>query len=137
MRPGTSVFNDLNTLRGGFCTPEQIAASILATVVSDAVAGQVVLDAGSKTLTSDRCVPAPKSGYGFLPDYPEAVITKLTEEHAQVDIRRYPKPPTVGERLTIIPNHICPCVNLQDAAWLLEADGSLRPLCIDGRGQLT
>ena len=137
VRPGTSVFNDLNTLRGGFCTPEQIAASILATVVSDAVAGQVVLDAGSKTLTSDRCVPAPESGYGFLPDYPEAVITKLTEEHAQVDIRSCPKPPTVGERLTIIPNHICPCVNLQDAAWLLEADGSLRPLCIDGRGQLT
>jgi D-serine deaminase-like pyridoxal phosphate-dependent protein len=137
VRPGTSVFNDLNTLRGGFCTADDIAATILATVVSDAVAGQVVLDAGSKTLTSDRCVPAPDSGYGFLPDYPEAMITKLTEEHAQVDIRCCPKPPSVGERVTIIPNHICPCVNLQDLAWWKERDGGLRPLAINGRGRLS
>ncbi len=137
VRPGTNVYNDLNTLRGGFCTADDIAATILATVVSDAVAGQVVLDAGSKTLTSDRCVPAPNSGHGFLPDYPEAVITKLTEEHAQVDIRGCPKPPSVGERVTIIPNHICPCVNLQDLAWWKERDGGLRPLTINGRGRLS
>jgi D-serine deaminase-like pyridoxal phosphate-dependent protein len=137
VRPGTNVYNDLNTLRGGFCTADDIAATILATVVSDAVAGQVVLDAGSKTLTSDRCVPAPDSGYGFLPDYPEAMITKLTEEHAQVDIRGCPKPPSVGERVTIIPNHICPCVNLQDLAWWKERDGGLRPLTINGRGRLS
>ena len=137
VRPGTNVFNDLNTLRGGFCSADDIAATILATVVSDAVAGQVVLDAGSKTLTSDRCVPAPDSGYGFLPAYPEAVIKKLTEEHAQVDIHQCPKPPAVGERLTIIPNHICPCVNLQDVAWWKESDGSLQPLTIDGRGRLS
>ncbi len=46
IRPGTNVFNDLNTLRGGFCDPSDCAATVLATVVSDAVAGQVVLDAG-------------------------------------------------------------------------------------------
>lgn len=137
IRPGTSVFNDLNTLRAGFCSADDIAATIVATVISDAVAGQVVLDAGSKTLTSDRCVPAPESGYGFLPDYPDAVITKLTEEHAQVDIRGCSKPPSVGDRVTIIPNHICPCVNLQDTTWWQEPDGSLRPLPVDARGRLS
>ncbi len=137
IRPGTTVFNDLNTLRGGFCTGDDIAATILATVVSDAVAGQVVLDSGSKTLTSDRCVPTPESGYGFLPDYPDAVITKLTEEHAQVDITGCPKPPSVGERVTVIPNHICPCVNLQNVAWWVEADGSVRTLNVDARGRLS
>lgn len=137
IRPGTSVFNDLNTIRGGFCSAEDVAATVLATVVSDAVTGQIVLDAGSKTLTSDRCVPSPDSGHGFLPDYPEAVITKLSEEHAQVDIRNCLRPPSVGERVTIIPNHICPCINLQDVAWWKERDGSLRPLPIDGRGRLS
>jgi D-serine deaminase-like pyridoxal phosphate-dependent protein len=137
IRPGTNVFNDLNTLRGGYCSADDIAATILATVVSDAVGGQVVLDAGSKTLTSDRCVPSPDSGYGLLPDYPEAVIAKLTEEHAQVDITRCPKPPSVGERVTIIPNHICPCVNLQQVTWWKEGDGSLRPVVVDARGRLS
>jgi D-serine deaminase-like pyridoxal phosphate-dependent protein len=43
----------------------------------------------------------------------------------------------VGERVTVIPNHICPCINLQDAVWWREADGHLRPLTIDARGRLS
>ena len=60
-RPGTYIFNDMNTVHGGFCTIDDCAARIVATVVSIAVPGQVVIDAGSKTLTSDRCGPAPES----------------------------------------------------------------------------
>lgn len=137
IRPGTNVFNDMNTVRGGYCTFDDCAATILATVVSDAVAGQVVLDAGSKTLTSDLCGPAPDSGHGHLVDYPDATIVKLTEEHAQVDVRRCPRPPQVGERVVIIPNHICPCVNLQNVAWWHEEGDRLRPLTIDARGRLS
>ena len=81
IRPGTYVFNDMNTVRGGFCTLDDCAAAILCTVVSDAVAGQVVLDGGTKTFTSDRCGPAPDSGHGFIVEYPDAMITKLTEEN--------------------------------------------------------
>jgi len=43
----------------------------------------------------------------------------------------------VGERVTVIPNHICPCVNLQDTAWLQQADGRLRRLPVDARGRLS
>jgi hypothetical protein len=39
--------------------------------------------------------------------------------------------------VTVIPNHICPCINLQDAVWWREADGHLRPLTIDARGRLS
>ena len=137
IRPGTLVYNDMNTVRGGFCTLADCAARIVCTVVSDAVAGQVVLDGGSKTFTSDRCIPQPDSGHGHVVEYPEAVPTKLSEEHAQVDVRRCPRPPRVGERVTVIPNHVCPCVNLQDRAWWLEADGTARPLPIDARGRLS
>ena len=137
IRPGTSVYNDMNTVRGGFCTLADCAASILCTVVSDAVNGQVVLDGGTKTFTSDRCGPAPESGHGHVVEYPEAVVTKLTEEHAQVDVTRCAVRPRVGERLSVIPNHICPCINLQDAVWWREPDGRLRRLATDARGRLS
>jgi D-serine deaminase-like pyridoxal phosphate-dependent protein len=136
IRPGTYIYNDMNTVRGGFCTLDDCAARTISTVVSTAVPGQVVIDAGSKTLTMDRCVPAPDSGHGYILEYPEAVIKRLSEEHAQVDVRACPRPPELGERVTVIPNHICPCVNLQDAIWWRDAEGQLIELAIDARGLL-
>jgi len=137
IRPGTYVFNDVNSWRGGYCQLEDCAARIISTVVSTAVPGQVILDAGSKTLTSDPCLTSPGDGHGYLPAFPNAKIAKLSEEHAQVDVRQCPHPPTLGERVEIIPNHICPCVNLQDRFWWKEEDGSVAPLPVDARGRLT
>ena len=132
-RPGTYVFHDMNGVRGGYATFDDVAATIRATVVSTAVPGQFVLDCGSKTLTSDRCGPAPESGHGHILEYPDAKIVKLTEEHAQVDARECDRRPRVGERVTVIPNHICPCVNLQDYVWWKEGD-ELRRVSVDARG---
>jgi len=136
IRPGTYLYNDMNTVRGGYCTLDDCAARIICTVVSTAVPGQVVIDAGSKTLTSDRCAPAPDSGHGHLIEYPEARIARLSEEHGQVDIRLCRASPKLGERVTVVPNHICPCVNLQDAAWWRDEEGRLQELPIDARGLL-
>jgi D-serine deaminase-like pyridoxal phosphate-dependent protein len=136
IRPGTYIFNDMNTVRGNWCTFDDCAARIVVTVVSTAVPGQVVIDAGSKTLTSDRNALLPDSGYGYVVEYPQAVIVKLNEEHGQIDIRGCEQSPSLGERLTVIPNHICPCVNLIDAAWWME-DGQCEPLPIDARGKLS
>lgn len=137
IRPGTYVFNDLNTVRGGFCTLEDCGLRVVATVVSTAVPGQFVLDSGSKTLSSDRCATAPESGHGLVCEYPDAKIVKLSEEHAQVDARDCQRLPKLGERVTLIPNHVCPCVNLQDSVWLREPDGRLEKLTIDARGKLS
>jgi D-serine deaminase-like pyridoxal phosphate-dependent protein len=136
IRPGTYIYNDMNTVRGGYCTLEDCAARLICTVVSTAVPGQVIIDAGSKTLTSDRCAPAPDSGHGHVLEYPEARITRLSEEHGQVDIRACRSSPQLGERVTVIPNHICPCVNLQDAVWWRDEEGQLQELLIDARGLL-
>jgi D-serine deaminase-like pyridoxal phosphate-dependent protein len=136
IRPGTYVYNDMTIVRGGYCTVDNCAARVICTVISTAVPGQVVLDAGSKTLTSDRCGTAPNSGHGYIVEYPQAVITKLTEEHGQVDVQQCTRSPRLGERVSVIPNHICPCVNLHDSAWWQETDGTLRPLPIDARGKL-
>lgn len=136
IRPGTYIFSDMNGVRGGYTTIDDCAARILATVVSDAVPGQVVVDAGSKTLTMDRCGPAPDSGHGHIVEYPQAIITKLTEEHGQVDIRQCGKSPRVGERVTIIPNHICPCINLQDRVWWVNDASEPQPMAVDARGKV-
>ena len=136
IRPGTYVFNDMNEVGVGHAGLEDCAARVVCTVMSTAVPGQIVIDAGSKTLTQDRCGPAPDSGHGHVVELPGARITKLSEEHGQVDVRecggRIPK---VGDRLTVIPNHICPCINLQDRVFWNER-GDLRPLDVDARGRV-
>ncbi len=137
IRPGTYVYNDMNTVHGGYCELKDCAARIVCTVMSDAVPGQVVIDAGSKTLTSDRCISAPESGHGYVAEYPEAKITHLSEEHGQVDVTACDRKPAIGERLTVVPNHICPCVNLQDTVWWLRPDQPLEPMAIDARGKIT
>jgi D-serine deaminase-like pyridoxal phosphate-dependent protein len=136
IRPGTYIYNDMNTVRGGYCELDDCAARIVCTVISDAVAGKVVVDAGSKTLTSDRNAPRPESGFGHIVEYPEAVITRLSEEHGEVDVRSCQRRPRVGERVMIVPNHICPCINLQDAVMLRETSGAVRRLKIDARGMI-
>jgi D-serine deaminase-like pyridoxal phosphate-dependent protein len=135
IRPGTYVYYDMNGVHGGYAKLEDCAARIHATVVSTAVPGQFVIDAGTKTLTSDKCGPAPESGHGYLVEYPDARIVKLTEEHGQVDSRACSRVPKVGERVTVIPNHICPCVNLQDRVWWKE-EGQVRAVDVDARGRV-
>lgn len=136
IRPGTYVYNDMNCVHGGCAELSDCAARIISTVVSTAVPGQIVLDAGSKTLTSDRCGPASDSGHGFIVEYPEAKITKLSEEHAQVDVTRCDKRPAIGQRVSVIPNHICPCINLQDRVWWREPGAPPTPLTVDARGKV-
>jgi len=137
IRPGTYIYNDWNQVTRGVCSEADCAARLLCTVVSDAVPGKRVIDAGSKALSSDRLAVDPEEGgYGRLVDYPEARMVRLTEEHGEVDISRCAAPPRLGDRVWVIPNHICPCVNLFDAAWVREADGNLEPLPIEARGKV-
>jgi D-serine deaminase-like pyridoxal phosphate-dependent protein len=136
IRPGTYIYNDASVLAGGYCTLDHCAATVVATVISTAVKNKFVLDAGSKTLTQDRRSHDPDTaGFGYLVEYPDAVITRLSEEHGEVDASKCANRPNLGDRLHIIPNHICPCINLHDTVWLQEA-GQLRSLQIDARGKV-
>ncbi len=137
IRPGTYVYNDWNTASAGYCVIEDCAARVACTVVSTAVLGKVVIDAGSKTLTSDRLMSDPQhGGFGHVVGFPEARVVRLTEEHGEVDVSRCPTPPALAARVWVIPNHICPCVNLQDSAWIKQDGGALEPLRVDARGML-
>lgn len=141
VRPGTYIYNDMNTVAAGFAALDDCAATLVCTVVSTAVPGQVIVDAGSKTLAMDRCIPAPDSGFGHVVGLPGAQVVKLSEEHGTIDVTQVDgggQIPKIGDRVAIVPNHICPCVNLQDIALLRSAETrTLRPLKIDTRGKLS
>ncbi len=135
IRPGTYVYNDMNTVARGYCTIDDCAARVLTTVVSDAVPGQVVIDAGSKMLSSDGCMGDKNLGFGHVVEYPQARIAWMNEEHGVLDMSKCDAVPKVGDRVTVIPNHVCPCVNLQDAFWWVE-DGEVQRCCVDARGKV-
>jgi D-serine deaminase-like pyridoxal phosphate-dependent protein len=137
IRPGTYIYNDRNSISSGFCELSDCAASIYTTVVSTSVPGKVVVDAGSKTLTSDRLIHnADTAGHGLVVEYPNAVITRLTEEHGEIDITKCSVIPKLGDVLRIIPNHICPCINLQDNVYLLHSSEEYEQLKVDARGMV-
>ena len=136
IRPGTYVYYDRNALLAGCCTLDDCAARIVCTVISDAVPGKVVIDAGSKSLSSDHLAGGEgKGGFGHVVSYPEATIVRLTEEHGEIDVSRSKRAPTLGQRLQIVPNHVCTCVNLHDVAWLRANGEGLAELRIDARGR--
>lgn len=121
IRPGTTVFNDRTTAEIGVCRWEECAYSILATVVSTSVPGQAVVDAGSKALSKEE-LRAAGGGYGALLDRPPVVVKSLSEEHGVLDLSATDWRPEVGQRVRIVPNHVCVSVNLQEMLWGVAGD---------------
>jgi D-serine deaminase-like pyridoxal phosphate-dependent protein len=129
LRSGTYALNDCNDPADDGV--EQGALWIEVTVISDAVSDQVVVDAGSKTLTSDS---HPNGGHGVIIGWPGARLHELNEEHGYVDVSGLDQRPAVGERLRIIPNHACGCVNLHDALLGARSGVVEQVLRVAGRG---
>ena len=136
IRPGTYIYNDMNTFYQGACQIEDCAARVVVTVVSTAVPGRAIIDAGSKTLSSDLLGSGPKSGHGYLVEAPDVPIIKLNEEHGYLDITRSAHKFYVGEVLTVIPNHVCTCVNMQDEAFTLRNGTVVGSWRVAARGKI-
>jgi D-serine deaminase-like pyridoxal phosphate-dependent protein len=126
LRSGTYALLDRNDGEVDEC-----ALWVEVTVVSDAVANQVVVDAGSKTFTSDD---HPDGGHGTVIGWPGATLAHINEEHGYVDVSALEERPAVGEHLQIIPNHACGCMNLHDGV-LAVRDGVVdHVIRVAGRG---
>jgi D-serine deaminase-like pyridoxal phosphate-dependent protein len=115
MRVGTYIYNDRTLVELGAARLEDCALLVHATVVSRPTETRAILDSGSKTLSSDLIPAGVAAGYGLLVDYPDAVIERLSEEHGMVDLGRCERKPILGERVRILPNHVCVVTNLHDA----------------------
>lgn len=123
VRPGVYVFGDAQQWELGVAVPEQVALTVVATVVGR-YPDRVVLDAGSKVLGADRASYA--SGHGRLLDHPDARIIALSEHHATVTGFDAPR----GTRVRVVPNHVCTTANLADelvvgdTTWRVDARGA-------------
>lgn len=135
IRPGTYIFNDGNTVAAGTCSWADCAASVIATVVSTAVPGQIIIDGGSKTFSSDQLAGG-GSGYGYAPDHPELTLARMNEEHGYVKTGSSGHCFRIGDRIRIIPNHVCAAMNLHDRVYGVRGESVEQTWEVEGRGKL-
>lgn len=124
IRPGTYVFNDRATVAAGAAVLQDCALTILTTVVSTSVPGQVVIDAGTKALGREPRGGGADWGYGEVMEHPGAIVTRMSEEHGIIDLDSCDWRPQVGELVRIIPNHVCIAMHLFDHVYAV-VDGRL------------
>lgn len=115
-RAGTYIFNDRNMVASGAVTWADCAMRIAVTVASTAVPGQIIIDGGSKTFSSDRC--GAWEGFGRVVEDPDLLLLKMNEEHGYTRLNGSKKKHFVGERLHLIPNHVCTAMNMHDEVWV-------------------
>ncbi len=118
-RPGTYVFGDRQQAAIGSCAPSEVALVVATTVVSRAVPGQLVVDAGTKSL--GRETQPWLRGFGLLPSWPSVVLERLYDHHGVGLLPSAEPGPATGSLLAVVPNHVCPVVNL--ARELIVVDG--------------
>jgi D-serine deaminase-like pyridoxal phosphate-dependent protein len=131
---GTYVYGDRRCAVLGVVPLEDCALRIVATVVSRPTPERAILDAGSKTLTSDPLPGMADGAYGLVVEYPDAVLYGLSEEHGHLDLSACERRPAIGDVVTIVPNHACGTVNMHDEIALHRGGGEIEIVRVEGRG---
>lgn len=132
MRPGVYVFNDCSQMRRG-AAKDHCALSVLTTVISVRPDGRIVIDGGTKSFASDN--PFPEKTYGEVIDHPELTFVGISEEHGHLQAEG-PTTLEVGDKLRIIPNHACTCVNMHNALVTYQGETVEETLDIAARGKI-
>ena len=126
-------FDDI-LIRLGACAEDQIALFVAATVVSDWVLDQVILDVGTKALGREG---NPEKGYGGIAGT-KAVLAKLNEYHGFLALPAGEFRPSVGTMVPLVPNHVCPVIPNFDELIVTDSAGtSLQRWPVDARGLLS
>jgi D-serine deaminase-like pyridoxal phosphate-dependent protein len=134
LRVGTYIYGDRACIANGSVPLDDCALRVVATVVSRPTRERAIIDAGSKTLTSDLAVDA--TGLGLLVEYPDAEVYALNEEHGYVDVSRCEPAPEIGDRVTIVPNHACTTANMHDEIVLHRGGEVVETLPTAARGKV-
>lgn len=136
IRPGTYIFMDVGQ---GSALQDftRCAATVLTTVISKPTEARVVMDAGAKSLTSQNrsagiCATY---GYGLVKNSQNIRLSGVFDEHGLIDSPEFRATVAVGDKIEIIPNHICPACNLYDKAYLVSAGKVIREIPIACRGK--
>ena len=145
MRPGNYVYLDRSQVALGVATIDECALTVLARVVSKPAPDRIILDCGSKTLSSDQIRGGAKPpGYGAIftdLENPNALddsllIERLSEEHATVRVQRDATRLVPGDLVRVLPNHACVVSNLVDRVQLVEGLDVVDTLVVTARGRI-
>ena len=118
IRSGSYVFYDRNQVDLGAVPMEQVALSVLATVVATPTAERAIIDAGTKGLSQQ--VGTVSDGYGWLPEVPGAKVYKINDEHGFVDVTEAARKLEIGEKVRVIPARAPTCLNLYDRLYAIR-----------------
>ncbi len=129
MRPGVYVFNDLDQAFIGSCSPQDLALSVLASVIGHYPhRNQMLIDAGALALSKDISAQEfqPKVGYGTIVDAPadSMAVVACSQEHGFVgadDPLPYGNMP-IGTRVRVLPNHACITAAAYDRYYVVDSD---------------
>jgi D-serine deaminase-like pyridoxal phosphate-dependent protein len=144
LRPGNYVYFDRTQVALGAAALDDCALTVLATVVTKHE-GRIILDCGSKTLTSDQARGITRAaGFGaVLREDGEGrtvddslTIERLSEEHATVAVSGA-TPLEPGDRVQVVPNHSCVVSNLVDCIRLVDGDRVIDTLPVAARGRIS
>lgn len=144
VRPGNYVYYDRTQVELGAASWEDCALTVLSRVVGRPAPDRIILDAGSKTLTTDLAKGfGDVSGYGAIlesldsprPD-PGLLVERLSEEHATVRVRGGASSLAPGDLVRLVPNHSCVVSNLMDAVWLVNGNDAVDRVDISARGRI-
>lgn len=150
IRPGNYVFLDATAVRLGLATFDDIALSVLTTVIS-ANDRYFIIDAGSKVLSSDSGAHGTGGGAyglafplvgsetqldGFKPSSCSGAlrVVRLSEEHGFVE--RAGRDVALGTKLRVVPNHACPVANLAERLTIVSADKVIDQWPVAARGKV-
>ncbi len=131
-RPGTYIYYDRFQVKERAAGLDDCALTLLVTVVSRPTATRAVIDAGSKSLTSDLLG---MEGYGLVMGT-DLTVKGLSEEHGVIELPVASDWPRIGERLRIIPNHACVISNLFDSVTLISGDEVREVVPVAARGRV-
>jgi D-serine deaminase-like pyridoxal phosphate-dependent protein len=136
VRPGTYVFNDCTQVAAGVCTWDDCAVTILTTVISTPRPQFALIDGGSKTFTSDSLPGSDEGTFGRVVEAPAARFHKMNEEHGFLDLEGVSQGLRIGDRLRIIPNHVCVAVNMHEKVYGVRGETVEEIWNVAGRGKL-
>jgi D-serine deaminase-like pyridoxal phosphate-dependent protein len=130
VRPGTYVFSDRDQVALGWGTLEDCALTVLATIVSRPTPTRAVIDAGTKTLSSDRASTI--DGWGAIGGHPSWKLVGLSEEHGVLELPSGEGP--IGTQIEIVPNHACGTLNMHDWIGAVSDQRVVEWWRVEGRG---
>ena len=137
IRPGTYIFNDCTQVAMGASEWNNCAATIMTTVVSTPRQDAAIVDGGSKTFTSELARPVETKTYGHVLEAPKAGFTRMSEEHGILDFTAHEgQRVKIGDRLRIIPNHVCVAVNMHESIFGVRGETVEQIWKVKGRGKL-